>query len=512
MQQSNIFPGGIFVGNGNQNNPSISFQNQPSTGLYLSDITVGISAIGVPVVSCSKKETRIKNKLNIEQGALDGSYLMGDSNGNAFWSLPKIQSGVFKWNDIYNTLVSGEINNSVDIKLSFADEPISVVFSQESPFFVANNNFYISNKSRDGFTIYSTLPVLKTITSEEIGNLSCCRLSNGNIGLAYYSKTQDRILYTHSLNKLGTDWSTPSIIDDISAIDIVSMTIVSDHPAIAYIYNNGINDEWRYIRADDANGISWAAPKTLATSSVSVNNLPITLYLRIVSDVPELCYNNDNGEASIIIANDPNGDSWNISMTISDLTNHRISSIGIVQNKLAIVAISNIDNKVSYALSVDNRATNWLNSTIIMKDDNTELIAADSLISACLFITDTLKLIVLDAQNNLYIGTGDPLNNTWGSFEVIDTIVSPNPNLQIFQNNNAYYLIINSETGKKIISPLDKNYDANVISISSIGTHSIIPNTDDNNSSIVFTDGQSIFLLRFYENDYKINWHAHCSS
>jgi hypothetical protein len=525
---SGTYPSGILVGDGNPNQPTISFLNQPATGIFCnSEQSIGISIEGVPTAEFTSKQLVLQNGLAILKNPKDNSFLRGDAKGNASWAASPIQSGTFSWDTIYNTVSLNSVNNSVHVNLPSASAAPStlpsVVISQETDVPVADNTFYITNKSNNGFDVYSTLPVFSNIVEASSSSMVSCRLSNGAIGVAYYDTNLDRIRYTYSLDNLGKSWSSPITVDDVSAINLVSLAVVNGNPAVVYIYDEGLNDEWRYSRATNANGSSWEGPVTLATSSISVSFLPVTLNLQIVTGEPALFLNNEHGRAQMIISNDSNGDTWGSPINISNLNNHQILDVLVVNNNPAVVAKSNTINNVYYVIANDNRGTSWpVGATQLYKNNGntraTIVVNGGRDAASMFFMGDTLCIVLSELETNImYISSFNFDNSSWNLFHILAQTSTSVPFPKFFTNNGNYYMLFNyltaSPSAKKLITfttPTDFTVQNSFLSVFNLyADHIVLPNINDDNSTIIFISDQNISLLRFYENNFKINWIAH---
>jgi hypothetical protein len=522
---NNIFANGIRLTDGVPYQPSISFLDKPSTGIFrTNDNKLGFAINGSSAMSISSTGISINKGLNLTKGAVSNAYLRGNENGDAYWQQSPTQSGEVSWNSIYNTLNINSANDSLDITFNEMDGIPNIVISRESDAIVANNDFYIKNKTTNSCVVYSSLPVLTNVSPVDTIEISMCRLDNGCLGVCYYDISQDRVIYKYSMDSDGKVWSDAIIPDDDSSIGLVNLIVVDGFPAIAYIYNDGVNDEWRYIRATDSNGSVWGAYVTLVTSTTGVNFLPVTLNLLNVNGAPAVFYNDENGRAKVIHSNDSDGTSWGSSINISNLTNHQIMNVKIVNGNPAVVAKSNAVNNVYYVRANNAGGTSWpVAASQLYKNVNNvaQTITVNGGYSSCdMSMVDGSLCIAISelSSNDLFLNVANDINGaSWKNFNIVMSLETAALYPKFFTNNNKSYLLFNKSNGIPSTKCLLKFESISSYSINDAfmpvfniyGDHQIIPNMDDDNSLILFTSQNNVSLLRFYDDNFKLNWIAH---
>lgn len=521
----NIFAEGIRVTNGVPYAPSITFIDDKTTGLFRTrDFPLGVAVDGSTNTVFTSNGVSLKKGFTLERGAVSNAYLRGNVNGEAFWQKSPIQSNSISWNSIYNSLDMNAANDTITVTISDTSVPPNVVVSKESNNVVANNDFYIKNKTTGSFQIYSTLPALTQISNTEVTDISVARLSNNCIGVCYYDINQDRVIYKYSLDALGKSWSDEIIPDDVSAVGLVNILVVDGNPALLYIYNEGVNDEWRYIRATNANGSSWGSPVVLYTSSTGVNFLPISLYLLQANGVPTCFYNDENGRAKLIISADATGSSWGSPINVSNLSNHQLISVKIVNGNPAVIAKSNAVNNIYYVRATNVSGSAWpVGASQLYKKvgDSTGTILLNPGHSSCdmSVVNGSLCIAVSElSTNDLYLNIANDVNGaSWQNFDLIMALDTTALYPQFFTNNSTSYLLFNKSNGTpsakcllKFANDLSYTINEDYLPVFNIySDHEVISNTDDGNSMIFIVSDNSISLLRFYEDDFKLNWISH---
>ncbi len=518
----NNFVNGITLGSGNSFNPAIRFTDKPGTGIYsIGQDDLGFSVNTRVIYSCSFDGLIIRSDLFIPKNSTEGAYLISDSNGKAGWVKAPVQSGVISWNSIYNNL--NETSDTITVNTDKRATLGSVIFSLETPHKIANNTFHIRNKTTSSFDIYSTQPIHTIIANKDADAISIIRLTNNCIGICYYDVEDDRIYYQYSYDEAGIEWSAPIMIDDSSAVSIVSMCLVNGYPAIGYIYNEGVNDEWRYVRANNLLGSVWGVPTTLATSSTGINFLPISIRLILLNGNPSYFYNDEHGRAKMIYSNDINGTSWAPPINISNLTNHQILNVKIVNGNPAILSKMNTTGILYFVRAVDDTGTTWPSAATQLYKNQNQNILVNAGQSSCDmgFIDEKLCIAAMEQKtNDLYLAYADDINgSSWRSFNIIYDGQTTSGYPRFIYNNGKSYLLMNKFIGDPSTKCLITFNSINSYTINEnflpvfnkYGDHRSISNVNDNNSIILITSEKKISLLRFYDDGFKINWISHNS-
>src|SRR6476661_7043057 len=520
---TNKFADGIKVNNGSPNVPSISFLSNPNTGVFLRNgQEVSITTSGLTAASFHHSSSIINTKLQLRNGAQKNSVLTSvDNMGNAEWKINQY-NGIFQWNKLYKNLDLTKDNNVIDITFpqNLSNKP-SVILTKESDAPVRTMDLFIRNKTTSGFQIYSDKYMSKVILEGNTSNYSACKLADSSIGICYYDIYSYRMKFLRIEDNIIHD---PIIIDDTSAVGICYLILIEGKPSVVYVADDGDGDTWRFVRASDADGTSWNNPVNLLVSSIDVNFITLSIFLVIIDNKPAVFLNNDSGRAIIIIANDVNGATWGSPINISNLVNHEIIAVKLVNNIAAIVARSNITKNVYYVKANNAQGTSWPSGAtqLYRSDDSSMKINSGHCCNTMEYINGKLCIVVTeDGSNNMYIAREVGTNGTtWGKFELLTSMNSFEPYPYIFKNNNDTYLIYNDYIGqvsKKNIIKFNPNgtfdkIESFIESLPYASNHQVI---NCSNSScediniIILTSEQKITLLKFYGDDYVINWVAY---
>jgi hypothetical protein len=520
---SNQFGSGIEVSGGVPNYPGYRFLENKGSGMFLlSAQTLGLSASGQIVFTCDYEKMQIYKDIIIPNNAKNRAVLTSDSNGNARWQINSTY-GIYQWNTIYQSIDINSANNELLIIFGqdFNRVP-AITLTKECDTPVHDIEFFIKDKTTYGFTLYSGIPMTKHISSEEITYYASCRLNDGGIGICYYNVQNDRMEYIYS--DKDYNFSSPIIIDTSSAIGICDIAIVNGNPAIAYIVDDGSADKWRYIRATDTNGSTWGGSVTIATSTADITFLSNSSFLRIVDNKPAIFFNNETGRAKIIIANDINGATWGAQVNISNLTNHQIIDVKVIDGRPAVLARSNTTKYIYYVIS-SNFGSSWpIGATQLYKFGGSVMAAnVGDCCNTLTTINGTLCIITSENDsNNLYIiKANDQYGTTWGQYTLLANSNTTSAYPQVIKNGNDYYLIYNEYVGipskKNIVKFTENNTiestDVFISNLQYCTDHQIVPannisNNDGCNNVVIIGSQNNLSMVRFYGNDFKVNWIA----
>lgn len=514
MTDKNFFAYGTYSSDGNSYNPSYSFISDRKSGIFKTEEYVGVSSQGSFSAAFGHDEIVLLKKLKIIDNAVENSVLCGDKDGYAQWQDFPVKSGEFMINSLCKNMDISKYNNEVDI---YFDKPMktspAISLTKECDVVNEEPKFYIKNKTNEKFTLYFDDMLTKNVTEGELGQYAFVQLSDGGVGVSYYDYAEDRIMYKY-LSKGKKEFTEAIIIDDISTADVLDMVLVDNKPAIIYIGDNGDNDEWRFIKAKDANGKEWDPPVTLLTSTQSINFLPLSLNILITEDqTPVVFINNESGRAQIIVANDKLGSSWGSPINISNLSNHQIMAAKIINGYPSVVAKSIQYDTLYYVKANDKKGTSWpVGATQLYSSDGSFFIANQGECSCDLAIIKDKLSIIASEKNTNKLCISQFVENSWSKFDCIVDTNTSSPYPAIFENSGRYYVLYNDYVGipsqkhliefKEEIS-ITKNF---IASLNNVKENKVIKNK--NNNIFMLSSQNNLTMVNFYGNDYKINWLA----
>ena len=522
---SNLFANGILLTEGTPNTPSLRFLNNPYSGLYLYGKNgIGLTSYGQTTFTTDYELTTINTNLRLTKNPIKNAILTSDADGTAQWKI-KDAAGQFRWNTIFRSLSLDSSNNSTVINFPTTLSNPTVLLTKESDCAVDDVHLYIKEKTNTGFTLYSSEFMTKNITTGNFSNTSVCRLIDGELGICYYNIDDDRIEYIYSYAS-RTKFSTPVIIDDASAVGINCIQLVDGRPAVFYIADDGQEDQWKYARASVSNGALWDTTVVLATSTQDMTFITSAVFVRevdanSVNAKPVVLFNNEFGRAKLMYSN---AGVWSSQINVSNLSNHEILDVKIIDDKIAVLARSNTTKCIYYVRSLDDKGSSWpLGATQIYKSAGVPMVSnSGKCCNSLTVIDDVLCIITSECDtNDIYITkSNDATGATWGYCKFICKTNTTSSYPRIFLNNETYYMLYNEysdRSSKKNLIKFASASDAQngivaseelfIDSLSYAADHHILE-TEGCNSTVVFESDKDLSMLKFFGNDFVVNWMA----
>jgi hypothetical protein len=207
----------------------------------------------------------------------------------------------------------------------------------------------VDSTSGTGFSASATFATQTIDPGGQTGSHGSLAVINGRPAVAYRDDDGGKLFYIRSVDASGTSWPPSAIVRVDGAIDsagqFASLAEVDGRPAISY-YANG---DLRYVRANDAAGMSWPSPITIdgATSNVGRDTS-----LALIGGKPAIAYQSPNtGEILYAWADDAAGTSWNTASVEGSIGAYRQhSSLVEVGGKPAIALTNQTDGGIRYAV------------------------------------------------------------------------------------------------------------------------------------------------------------------
>jgi hypothetical protein len=513
----NKFPFGIETNSGNSIRPAIRFLDNLSTGLFLENRErFCITQNGAKAISIDNCTLEILRNLKLSKNAANGANLVSDADGNATWKITST-CGSFQWNSIYINLNVGTTNNENIITFNTGMDSAPIVgLSLESNVAVDDFNLYVKDKTASGMTIFSNSFMTKQIADVTTNYFSLCHLLNGNIGTCFYNTDADRVQFVSNSPTTLTDTTSAVIVDDTPVAGPCDIALVGDKPAIVYIADNGVSDEWRYVISKDIYGQDWNTPVILLTASTYVHFSHSVVKILVIEDKQIVFLNGESGGAIAIVSSD-GGTTWGPPISISNLVNHQILDVKNINGIPAVLAKSNTTSIMYYVRASTADAASWpIGATQLYRDNETSMYAK-SCDCTLGYVNNTLTIVATEnTTNELYIASATDNNGSiWGAFSLLDGSITGTVNTfpHLFNNNNTSYLVYNTFCGlpseKKLIS-FDESGTASqprsfISSLEDAGNHYVLSCTSGYNIMAI-SSAEAITMLKFYGDDLVVNW------
>ena len=154
----------------------------------------------------------------------------------------------------------------------------------------------------------------------------------------------------------NSGWIVQELVAEGSMGSNNSIAIINGHPAISY-YDNDHGD-LKYIRAADAQGVTWGQPVTVT----SAGNVGASTSLAIVNNTPAISYQDNNTKNLMFIRSDTSdGTTWPAIPIIVDATAQvgNTTNLLIVNGQPAIAYYDRNSSSVKYVRAIDASGSSW---------------------------------------------------------------------------------------------------------------------------------------------------------
>lgn len=541
------FASGISLPDGMAGAPAMCFASDATTGLFFNNRDIATLSVAVEnntLLIITPEQVTFTKNVQLVLNAFAGAVLTSDEHGNASWQVPRAcpeaaaasaadpapsvappadppapvltSAGMIVWNSIYTDLnfTQKSYKKVITFPQAFASVP-TVILTKETTTCIGNTfNLYITNKTTTEFSIYSNLNMFATLLDDVVGAYSSVRLYVGGIGVAYFSKSTGKVMYVY-IDDTFTTTSVPIVIDTLNSTGLVSMVMVGTTPAIAYtVYNNtSFTYELRYVVASDMLGVNFYNPTLLYNTTSSANQQTSSLVLVTILSVPNIYFTIETGAVVVFVCNNLYGFVFNVFVQISNLMSHTIMSVQIFNNAPTVLAVNTLTNELCYVQKTDV----WPDIALLFTIDNNALLVSHKTQSSTMSLIGGVVTIIVSqfATNTLYsIAIKDTFTPT-----LLILNNNPTPFVRLFTNGGVAYLLYNAGVDIDAVKTLLQFNDDGTIAtktdrfittLNAQNDNQFVQNKNknDNDNAIIINTDTSLVLLRFFSNDFIINWIA----
>jgi hypothetical protein len=249
---------------------------------------------------------------------------------------------------------------------------------------------------------------------------------NGNPAISYNDYVNENLMYIRANDASGSSWGTPVTVDDGGGVNNMgafsSLAVVNGNPAISYYdFTNG---DLYYVRANDANGSTgnWGTPVMVDGTGVNAGYYGNSL--AVVNGNPAIgYYDYTNYDLRYVRANDADGSTWGTPVTVDDGGGDSVgyyASLVVVNGNPAIsyCDYTNYDLMYVRANDADGSAGNW--GTPVTVDSDGDL--GDYDLSMAI-VNGNPAISYHDEDNDYllkYVRASDPTGGSWGTPLILD--------------------------------------------------------------------------------------------
>jgi len=201
--------------------------------------------------------------------------------------------------------------------------------------------------------------------TNRVGTALSLAVVNGRPAIGYHDATEGKLLYKRASDADGSSWPGSAIVVDGGGMSFVgeycSLAVIDGQPAMSYL--DIAQDNLRYARATDSNGVTWGSPVVVNATAGSGRYSKLLEYTTTTT-FPIIAHTNDSyHQAFFERANDADGTSWSPSAPLCNPGNclERVS-MALVGSRPA-VAIYGQDNQsvvgIYYRRVTDDSTFTW---------------------------------------------------------------------------------------------------------------------------------------------------------
>jgi hypothetical protein len=203
------------------------------------------------------------------------------------------------------------------------------------------------------------VPALSYDVAGNVGTFISAGTVNGRPASAHYDDTNDELHYSRANDVQGVSWAAPIVVNTTGNVgQYPSLAVVNGFPAIAYY--DVTNVRLMYVRATNANGTAWGAPVVVDDPAGAIN---VGQYnsLVVINGNPAIAYYDvSNGDLKYVRATDANGTAW-AAPAILDATGNtgQYASMTVVNGNPAISYYDVSNGDLRYIRATDVSGTAW---------------------------------------------------------------------------------------------------------------------------------------------------------
>jgi hypothetical protein len=189
-----------------------------------------------------------------------------------------------------------------------------------------------------------------------VGQFASHAVINGNPAVAYYDATSGDLRYIRAYEANGISWGTPITVAALNNVGaFASLATVNGNPAISYY--DATNGDLMYVRATNADGTAWGTPVIVhATGTVGQYTS-----LQIVNGNPAIAYYDViNGDLRYVRATNADGTAWGASIGLDVANNVGLfATLKIVNGNPAVAYYNATNGDLRYIRATNVNGTVW---------------------------------------------------------------------------------------------------------------------------------------------------------
>ncbi|MDQ3023531.1 MAG: hypothetical protein M3R04_03965, partial [bacterium] len=244
------------------------------------------------------------------------------------------------------------------------------------------------------------------------------------VAFGSYTVPDGELLYMRADDAEGTSWGAPVVVNSVSGSSFAgvwpSLEVVNGRPAICAAEYDGVGATLKFWRADDATGNAWSSEVALDNTLATIGDVKTSMtVLESVPPVPAVSYRNpSSGTLYYVRANDANGATWAAPQTNLDPTigSGLRSTLLVVQGNPAISYERSSTLDIYYVRANDAFGGAW-GAPVAVETINScnfpAMLMADGRPAIMFSYTDGANV----SQGRIY-RAGDDVGSSWSQYAV----------------------------------------------------------------------------------------------
>lgn len=262
------------------------------------------------------------------------------------------------------------------------------------------------------------VPALSYDNTADVGTFISAAIVNGRPASAHYDDSNDDLQYSRANDAQGVSWAAPVKVYATGNVgQHNSLAVVNGFPAIAF-HDVG-NSRLLYVRATNANGTAWSAP-VVVDDPPGATNVGQYTSLMVVNGNPAIAYYDvSNGDLKYVRATDANGTAWGTPQVLDATGNTgQYTSMEIVGGNPAISYYDVSNGDLRYIRATNATGATWGTAvTVTGTGTNTGQYTSLKMVNG----NPAISFFNATNQDLVYVRATNATGGTWGAIQNLAT-------------------------------------------------------------------------------------------
>ncbi len=255
------------------------------------------------------------------------------------------------------------------------------------------------------------VPALSYDVPNNVGTFLSAAIVNGRPASAHYDDSNDDLQYSRANDVQGVSWAAAIKVTTTGNVgQYPSLAVVNGFPAIAYY--DVTNLRLMYVRATNANGTAWGTPVVVDDPAGAINVGQFNS-LVVVNGNPAISYYDvTNGDLKYVRAADANGTAWGTPAILDGTgVTGQFLSMAMVAGNPAVSYYDTTNADLKYIRATDATGSTWGASVAVSTTGSTGQYTSLSVINGF----PAISFYDVTNQDLQYVRATDATGTTWGA-------------------------------------------------------------------------------------------------